>query len=421
MTQDYVRWTGARNPRWLATNFKSPTLPFQGWQKFKEAFAPEVVARAIRESPNDVRTIVDPFGGSGTSALTAQFLGCKPITSEVNPYLADVIEAKLTSYNLNKLKLAVKDFSQFAQKVSDFAPTADIGNLPRTFVEPGKNERWLFSRELYDFLQALISHTLRYDPAERRLLQTSIGGDLLSISNARVSGKGRRYRSNWSSRQTTRQEALATVLSSVEDATGDIATHGNRPEPSFRLIRGDSRQTITEIDQTDLVIFSPPYPNSFDYTDVYNIELWMLGYLDKQKNQDLRKSTLSSHVQIFRNFEAAPTESKVLNDTLNGLTASEVRLWSNHIPAMIGGYFADMLLIMTNSRNLLPSKGQLWMVVGDSRYAGIDIPVADILVELALASNWQVAQVEPLRSMRTAPQQGGRAELPESLIVLQKP
>ena len=35
----------------------------------------------------------------------------------------------------------------------------------------------------------------------------------------------------------------------------------------------------------DLAVFSPPYPNSFDYTDVYNVELWAMGYL---RNSDAK-------------------------------------------------------------------------------------------------------------------------------------
>lgn len=60
------------------------------------------------------------------------------------------------------------------------------------------------------------------------------------------------------------------------------------------------------------------------------------------------------------------------------------------------------------------------MVVGDSRYDGVDVPVAKILGELAEADGWELKRIEPIRSMRTAPQQGGRAELPESLIVLER-
>lgn len=60
------------------------------------------------------------------------------------------------------------------------------------------------------------------------------------------------------------------------------------------------------------------------------------------------------------------------------------------------------------------------MVVGDSRYHGIQIPVADILIEIAEQIGFEKIADEPFRSMRASPQQGGRLELVESLISLKR-
>ncbi|CAI0702532.1 TPA: hypothetical protein ACSP7Z_002132 [Serratia fonticola] len=68
----------------------------------------------------------------------------------------------------------------------------------------------------------------------------------------------------------------------------------------------------------------------------------------------------------------------------------------------------------------LVSRGEIWAVVGDSLYANIYIPVADILVELAPTCGFEVVRSEPFRSMRSSAQQGGRAELTESLVVFRK-
>src|ERR1700722_17115666 len=95
----FKAWTGQRPLKSVGTNSGSPALAFQRWRSFKEAFAPEIVERAIAETPGRVRHVVDPFGGSGTTAIAAQFLGVKPTTIEVNPYLADLIEAKLVAYD----------------------------------------------------------------------------------------------------------------------------------------------------------------------------------------------------------------------------------------------------------------------------------------------------------------------------------
>ena len=72
--------------------------------------------------------------------------------------------------------------------------------------------------------------------------------------------------------------------------------------------------------QFDLVVFSPPYPNSFDYTDIYNVELWALGYLGSSAdNRKLRGETLRSHVQIRRAYESANGHSPKLVQTLKGM------------------------------------------------------------------------------------------------------
>ena len=84
-------WTGDRSIPTIGSNAGSRPLPFQRWRRFKEAFAPEIVERALCETSGVVRHIADPFGGSGTTAIAAQFLGIKPTTIEVNPFLADLI------------------------------------------------------------------------------------------------------------------------------------------------------------------------------------------------------------------------------------------------------------------------------------------------------------------------------------------
>lgn len=83
----------------VSSNQPSQDLPFQRWFKFKEAFSPHLVVDLIRSLPYRATSCLDPFGGSGTTALACQFLGISPITIEVNPLLADVIEAKLHSYD----------------------------------------------------------------------------------------------------------------------------------------------------------------------------------------------------------------------------------------------------------------------------------------------------------------------------------
>ena len=420
-TDAFTAWTGNRSLASIGTNAGSASIPFQRWKKFKEAFAPELVWEAIAASPIPVRTLFDPFGGSGTTALAAQFLGIRPLTAEVNPYLADLITAKLSTYNLPAVR---EDHGRVIEAaVSGVREEARKRFLPATFVEPGVRDRYLFNADIAETIEHLLNCIESVESSDhRRLFRVVLSGVLLDYCNARVSGKGRRYRSNWRNRNVTPAGILGAYASHAEDVLADLARFNNRPCSEFNVLLGDSRELNLSNHQVDLVVFSPPYPNSFDYTDVYNIELWMLGYLSEwSDNARLRSSTLASHVQAPRMFDLAPDGSETLRSTLVDLDLVRESLWDQRIPEMIGGYFADLCAVIQRAVDALTPGGQVWMVVGDSRYSNVDIRVAQILIELMIHRGLVLVENRPFRSMRASPQQGGRAELAETLIVVKKP
>jgi DNA modification methylase len=412
-------WIGGRRIQSIGSNAGADALPFQNWRHFKEAFAPELIQRAISESVIPVRSCVDPFGGSGTTALGCQFLGVRPITIEVNPYLADLIEAKLATYDVSSI---ARDFARLVRSANKkrVNPRQFFEEGPPTFVEPGQDDRWIFDLPVAKRLAAYVASLPDVtNPINRRLFRVLLGGVLVQVSNIVVSGKGRRYRRNWDGRKQTGADLDEAFCQSVENAVGDILRYGARAEPRYDVIRGDARKALKKVKSTDLAVFSPPYPNSFDYTDVYNIELWGLRYLARPKdNLSLRLSTLTSHVQIKREYAAGPTQSALLKKAIRALKASRGELWNRDIPEMIGGYFADISQVILGVKQRLTARGKIWMVVGDSRYAGVRVPVAEIITQLAPTMELNVLANESFRSMRSSAQQGGDHSLDESLLVL---
>lgn len=417
----FEAWTGGREAANMSTNAGAEELPFQRWHRFKEAFSPELIEQAVQESPIPVRRLADPFGGSGTSALTCQFLGVEPVTVEVNPFLADLIAAKLATYHVPELLSALTRVSRKAS-ASRSRGAAMIRTLPATFVEPGVKERWLF--DLPVLIQiARLRDAIEEEatPPVRRLFRVLLGGLMVSFSNASVSGKGRRYRVNWEERRVDPTCVLPTFADAVAAAIVEIGACATRPMRAGTVLHGDSRKLLASIGPVDQITCSPPYPNSFDYTDVYNLELWMLGYLTSfDDNRNLRQSTLSSHVQVSREFAAAP-RCRRLDKTMRALRRAQESLWDDRIPAMVGAYFADLQGMMRTCAQLLPSRGQAWFVVGDSQYAGIHVQVAKILADLAPSVGLKVERTTPFRSMRVSPQQSGRHQLSEDLVVFSRP
>ncbi|WP_363799848.1 hypothetical protein ABU614_06985 [Lysobacter firmicutimachus] len=416
----FGEWTSGRQTDALSTNAGASALPFQRWHRFKEAFSPELIAQAVRNSPISVRRLADPFGGSGTSALAAQFLGVEPTTVEVNPFLADLISAKLASYRTSTLLTALNRVTRKARG-SRYRGADMIRLLPITFVEPGFKDRWLFDMqvaiEIFRLRKAIQEEA---DVDVKRLFRVLLGGLIVELSNAVVSGKGRRYRKNWQERPVDPRCVIPTFSKAVGSAIVEITACSARPVQTSTVLHGDSRVLFSKIEPVDLIVCSPPYPNSFDYTDVYNMELWMLGYLTSaEANRLLRRSTLTSHVQVAREF-AAPPKTRTLNKTMKQLNAIAGDLWDERLPLMVGGYFADLQTLLQASAKLLPRHGQAWFVVGDSQYANIQVPVAEVLSEIAPNVGFKVERITPFRSMRVSPQQSGRHMLSEDLVVFSR-
>lgn len=417
----FQAWTDGREAAIVSTNAGADALPFQRWHRFKEAFSPELIEQAVQESPVPVRRLADPFGGSGTSALTCQFLGVRPVTIEVNPFLADLIAAKLATYHVPELLSALTRVSRNAT-ASRSRGSALIRALPATFVEPGVKERWLFDFPvLVQIARLREAIEAESNPVVVRLFRVLLGGLMVGFSNASISGKGRRYRSNWQERRVDPACVLPTFADAVAAAIVEIGACSTRPVREGTVLHGDSRNLLAGVGPVDQITCSPPYPNSFDYTDVYNVELWMLGYLTSfDDNRELRQSTLSSHVQISRDFAPAP-RCRRLDKTMKALRQAQGELWDPRIPAMVGAYFADLQGLMRICATLLPPKGQAWFVVGDSQYAGVHVQVAKVLADLAPSTGLKVERMKPFRSMRVSPQQSGRQQLSEDLVVFSRP
>lgn len=404
------------------SNVEGGSLPFQRWYNFKEAFLPSFVEDVVRSMPHSVRTCTDPFGGSGTTALACQFLGVRPTTIEVNPFLSDLIEAKLTSYDISRLiadRLRLNDLMHMAELLRDPRELLFEG-APPTFVQPGHAGRWIFDLRVARRIRVLREAIEEIeDEANRRLFRVLLGSVLIPLSNVTISGKGRRYRRGWQEIVRTTDDVDALFDRAVRGAVKDISRYPRRACREYTLHRGDSRALLRESEPTDLVLFSPPYPNSFDYTDIYNVELWTLGYLrGSSDNRSLREATLRSHVQIKRAFAEGDLGSETLARTLEALRAVEGGLWNPHIPAMLVAYFVDLMEILHASYNILNENGRIVLVVGDSRYAGVLVDVVAIVRELVPTLGLRCEDAQPVRSMRSSPQHGGAFDLNESMIRL---
>ncbi|BBH15052.1 class I SAM-dependent methyltransferase [Chromobacterium haemolyticum] len=403
----------------ITTNQQGKITAFQRWFSFKEAFSPAFVIGAIEGLGYTPEHIIDPFGGSGTTALTAQLLGIQATTIEVNPFLADLISAKVTSVTSEQLRTAIADFQ--VRLLDTPVNILRLSHLPQTFVEDESKARWIFPKEIAKRITQYLDVIDTFnDITIQRLFKVALGAILVPCSNVYINGKGRRYRRSWQINQCNKSDLDSQFRDQLNIIFEDSLRFENRSNSLINVIHNDSRVALSSINKkADLIIFSPPYPNSFDYTDIYNIELWMLDYLKCSiDNKGLRNNTMRSHVQVNRGYDWPRTASPSLQMIYGELDTARNQLWDRKIPDMITAYFKDLEDILIQCYRLLNQTGKVIIVVGDSKYADVLINVADVLSEIAHGIGFSRITRTEVRKMRASAQQGGRHQLREWVLEL---
>lgn len=400
------------------------TAPRHRWYFLKEAFSPEIVKRALEDAncqPGDV--IADPFCGSGTVPLQAALEGHHSSGVEVNPFLAFVARTKLLQCRPtaleDQLELAVKGARRGRKsKLIGFSTFTKRRGLPK----------WLFNDEVLQAFEGgwnSVTSSLKPTSAQQ-LAKLCLIGAAMDVCNAFKDGKCLRYRSDWKKRALGEAEFLSALEARVKTVAEDLKT-APLSEVNATIVRGDSRRR--DIGRSfRLCVTSPPYLNSFDYTDVYRPELFLGKWVrDMAELRALRLRTVRSHVQVEWKDPVADDFGSHYAESIADLRPHAKALWNGRIPRMIQAYFEDMRDVLKNLRKRAADDASVWVVVSTSAYAGVEIPVDLIIADIACTENWYLREVSVLRYLgRVAGQQwSDLAEkktrgphLRESLIIL---
>lgn len=169
----------------------------------------------------------------------------------------------------------------------------------------------------------------------------------------------------------------------------------------------------------DLIITSPPYLNSRDYTDIYMLELKVLQLVNSHEElRTLRKNTLRSHVQVSYE-EICPIENERLKRSLEEMKNKECKAWNPDIINMICGYFEDMRFLFTEFSKKMRKGGVIYFNVANSAYYGVEVPVDYIIADIAESCGFTVREIRKARDLKTSPQQSDKVgKLRESVIVI---
>jgi SAM-dependent methyltransferase len=406
-----------------ATNDRSPV---HRWFRFKESFSADllrVVLDDLEPRRKKIR-LLDPFCGVGTSLIASQELHAADYTItatgiERNPFIAFVARTKVNWPRMDK-------------QVLRELPPAILARQTSTSPSLPQNSSFLTSRcitshvtrRLLQVAQAIREHGTT--PSHEALL-LGLASAIEPLSRTRKDGRALRIVTK---PRTTISSVLAARWNSIVEDVGLMQRSlGSVPVPE--VLFGDGRRPALlgiPANSQDLVFTSPPYPNNIDYTEVYKLELWLLGYVKSASEfLQLRRQTFRSHPTSgledpCKDFIAASRRGR-LGSLLSPIVTRIADLEEPWRRRVLLGYFSDLWTTLEGCHRVLRDGGHAVFVVGNSLHGAAAnpylIPTDLLLGAIAERIGFRVERTIAARSLKR--RLSGNHFLRESLVVLRKP
>ncbi len=419
-------------------DFYGPVMQFgfnkkeyiHGWYPFVEGYSKQFIRSIIDELDYKPVHCLEPFAGSGTTPLELQKLNIKCTSFEVSPFMHLLSVVKMrTDYTVKSFQESAKLFNEIyfnsPQNIYAFITPPKA----KTIVENESLEKWNFDKNVMHTLLK-IKYAIYQLPNKkyRDLFLVAFASILLQVSNLFRNGKCLSYKKDWQKASRSEDEIYNIFIDKLHEVFEPDIIKLNEYKKESKLMSnyidchlGDSRKLIQKSDKNsiDLVITSPPYLNSRDYTDSYIVELRMLDFLDKYPSmQAYRSRAIRSHVQV-KWPDTEMLDISLLKQAVSQIEKHKEEFWNDSLLNMIKGYFIDMDLVFKGFKHSLTDNGRIYFNVANSSYYGVEIKVDEIISEIATRNGLIVREIREARKVPPSSQQKDQiSHLVESVIVI---
>lgn len=400
---------------------KEKNDPFQRWYRYKEGFSIEFVNKVIEEfGRSNMTKILDPFAGSGTTLIAANRKGLVGVGFEVNPFSHFLMSIKQQNYTKEEIDL----FQQASNSI--------LTELMNGFYEEYELPQLSISYKVFqkEAEVAFMSCKTKIQQVDNQKVKNLLFLGWLScieeLSDYRKAGNGLKKRKTVKPIIVNSSDVIKKLRVQYELMAEDLIAKGYSSlsneiynESCLNFSKKIANNSI------DGIIFSPPYANCFDYTEIYKLELWFGDFVSSYTDlKRLREKSLRSHLNIkYELNDLTNSPISILNEQIKAI--KDTKLWDKRIPQMLYGYFTDMFNVLDNCFSSLKSGGFCAIVVGNSAYSGIIVPTDLILSLYAESIGFKVEKIEVDRYIITSSQQYEKTKengkyLRESVICLTK-
>lgn len=367
--------------------------PIHRWYPYLEGYSSCLINDILMEiGLENIQSILDPFCGTGTSSLVASSHGIKSYYCETNPFMQQVIEAKINcvknlrengigSKYLRKLLLNIENYSYRLQ----FEPPSWDGF--EKFFEPN------ILVQLQDLNNEIENIS---DLDTKNIAQVLLASVTVRASKMIRNGDLRFAKEN--EKKAEDKDILNNFISKLKIAISDIDNEACPTLAKTILLTNDSKDLTIE-NQIDCVITSPPYLNGTNYIRNTKLELKLTGHIQTEK--DLPYFHSKGIIAGINNVSSRNSNFKIPEVVKSYIEELTPIAYDKRIPLMIAGYFRDMSIVIERLSHALKDNGYFIMDIGDSQFAGVHIPTHKILTKICEDNGFRLYAEDILRERRS--------------------
>jgi tRNA G10 N-methylase Trm11 len=379
---------------------------------YKGKFHPRM-AKALINATCDNGLVLDPFVGSGTTAIEATLMGMDTIGTEINPFCAKTASAKISGMHTNPERL-----EEWATHVVTLAKRE--GSLDLSFGERGAQastaqlQAYERKRAEVDAIER-IKHSLLEcrDEAHHNILYAALGKVISETIRAkrRVNPLELFDQRCWEMVKTL--YAFRTLRNRIWLNLG-----------SGKIYACDAKHLPMADECVDSIVTSPSYSTAIDYVKNDKAQLVILENMDLLKLNDVligspRAPSVQKHAFSlwfktgFKDTNRIPRAARQIIELM--LEAGRVDLAARQYK-----YLVDMKGVLAEMRRVLKSDAKAAIIIGNNHFRvnnkEVEFENDDYLGELASENNFRLEH--QLRRRLTKTMFG--AIQSESILILRK-
>jgi DNA modification methylase len=346
-----------------------------GWLRLTPAYSVRLVNEILNGYDNTDLIVFDPFSGTGTTGIVAAKKGYISVLNDINPFLVWFVNQKSKNYSDIERKKIMENFIAIKKNADDYLHKRNWH--PDIF----KIHRW-WNTETLNMLSAIRAsmvniigepelcngYSLIWIAFCRIIIETSSA----SFNHVSMSFNDEPAKYGKDQIFSLFSRIMEYIIESTKDSIiGEVS-----------IINKDSR-TMEGVNNIDIVITSPPYPNRISYIRELRPYMYWLKFLKTTNDSsdidwDCIGGTWGAATSKLLTWEPKfDINLKYLQETVNLIENTNEKN-SKLMSIYVYKYFHDIFCHINNLYTVLNDTADVYYIVGNSTFFQVNVD-SDIL------------------------------------------